>query len=71
LFEDQLELMLELPGELPLPRILRGSTRARRAARAVAAAGLSLSEDLPNHARKHAILRPWRSPQIDPRLAQL
>ncbi len=32
LFEDQLELMLELPGELPLPRVLRG-TDAERAER--------------------------------------
>jgi hypothetical protein len=72
LFEDQLELMLELPDELPLPRILRGSDveRAERHGLWLLAA-LSLSEDLPNHARKHAIMRPWRAAQIDPRFVEL
>jgi len=72
LFEDQLELMLELPGELPLPRILRGSQPERDERHGLwLLAALSLSEDLPNHARKHALLRPWRRPQIDPRFGQL
>jgi hypothetical protein len=34
-------------------------------------AALSLSEDLPAHARKHPLLRPWRSSQLDARLPQL
>lgn len=72
LFEDQLELMLELPGELPLPRVLRG-TLAERAERhgLWLLAALSLSEDLPARARRHAVLRPWREKQVEPRLAQL
>jgi hypothetical protein len=72
LFEDQLELMLELPGELPLPRILRGSDAERAERHGLwLLAALSLSEDLPNHARKHGALRPWRSKQLDPRLPEL
>lgn len=72
LFEDQLELMLELPRELPLPRVLRGapSERAERHGLWLLAA-LSLSEDLPARARRHALLRPWREKQVEPRLGQL
>ncbi len=72
LFEDQLELMLELPGELPVPRVLRG-TEAERTERhgSWLLAALSLSEDLPAHARKHALLRPWRGKELDARLPRL
>lgn len=72
LFEDQLELMLELPGELPLPRILRGNADERSERHGLwLLAALSLSEDLPSHARKHALLSPWRSAQLDARLGLL
>jgi hypothetical protein len=69
LFDDQLELMLELPGELPLPRVLRGdeAERAERHGLWLLAA-LSISEDLPAHARRHALLRPWRSDATEQRL---
>jgi hypothetical protein len=72
LFEDQLELMLELDGELPLPRVLRGSEQERAERHALwLLAALSLSEDLPSHAPRHALLRPWSSRDIDPRFGQL
>jgi hypothetical protein len=72
LFDDQLELMLELPGELPLPRVLRGSAAERAERQGLwLLAALSLSEDLPAHARKHALLRPWRGQQLDPRFPRL
>lgn len=72
LFEDQLELMLELPGELPLPRVLRGSERERAERYGLwLLAALSLSEDLPSQARRHRLLRPWRAGDIDPRFVQL
>jgi hypothetical protein len=72
LFEDQLELMLELPDELPVPRVLRG-TEAERAERHALwlLAALSLSEDLPKPARRHALLRPWTTHDIDPGFGQL
>ena len=72
LFEDQLELMLELPGELPLPRVLRGgpSEQAERHGLWLLAA-LSLSEDLPSHQRKHALLRPWREQEVPALLPKL
>ncbi len=72
LFEDQMELMLELPDELPLPRVLRGTEHERAERHALwLLAALSLSEDLPKHTRKHALLRPWGAEQLDRRLAQL
>jgi hypothetical protein len=72
LFEDQLELMLELEGELPLPRVLRGSERERSERHALwLLAALSLSEDLPSHARRHPLLRPWNARDIDSRFGQL
>ncbi len=72
LFEDQMELMLELPGELPLPRVLRGSEHERAERHALwLLAALSLSEDLPKHTRRHSLLRPWGAPELDRRLAQL
>jgi hypothetical protein len=72
LFEDQLELMLELPDELPLPRILRGSEHERAERHALwLLAALSLSEDLPKHARRHALLRPWIAKNIDARFGPL
>jgi hypothetical protein len=72
LFEDQLELMLELPGELPLPRVLRGteSERAERHGLWLLAA-LALSEELPGPGRRHALLRPWREQAVDARLPAL
>ncbi len=72
LFEDQLELMLELPGELPLPRVLRGNPdeAAERHGLWLLSA-LSLSEELPAHSRRHPLLRPWRAKDRDPRLSQL
>lgn len=72
LFDDQLELMLDLPGELPLPRVLRGS-EAERAERhgSWLLAALALSEDLPGHARRHALLRPWGERQVDARLPDM
>ena len=72
LFDDQLELMLELPGELPLPRVLRGSEAERAERHGLwLLAALSLSEDLPAHARRHALLRPWRGQDADARLPAL
>ncbi len=74
LFDDQLELMLELDleHELPLPRVLRGGAAERSERHGLwLLAALSLAEDLPAHARKHALLRPWRSPQLDARLPRL
>jgi hypothetical protein len=72
LFEDQLELMLELDGELPLPRVLRGGAAERAERHGLwLLAALSLSEDLPAHARKHALLRPWRAAQLDARLPRM
>jgi hypothetical protein len=72
LFEDQLELMLELPGELPVPRVLRGTEPERRERHGLwLLAALSLSEDLPSQAKRHRLLRPWRAPEIDPRFAEL
>lgn len=72
LFEDQLEVMLELPGELPLPRVLRGAPaeRAQRHGLFLLAA-LALSEDLPAAARKHPLLRPWQRQELDPRTGAL
>ncbi len=72
LFEDQLELMLELPGELPVPRVLRGteSERAERHGLWLLAA-LTLSEDLPSQAKGHRLLRPWRGQDIEPRFGAL
>jgi len=72
LFEDQLELMLELPGELPVPRVLRGAPaeRAQRHGLFLLAA-LALSEDLPAAARKHPLLRPWQRQELDPRTGAL
>ena len=72
LFDDQLELMLELPDELPLPRVLRGSGQERAERHALwLLAALSLSEDLPKHVRRHALLRPWLARDIDKRFEQL
>lgn len=72
LFEDQLELMLELPGDLPVPRVLRGSDAERAERHGLwLLAALALSEDLPAHARKHALLRPWREREVDARLPEL
>ena len=72
LFEDQLELMLELEGELPLPRVLRGTERERAERHALwLLAALSLSEDLSKHVRRHALLRPWNATDIDPRFGEL
>jgi hypothetical protein len=72
LFDDQLELMLELPGELPLPRVLRGDDAERRERHGLwLLAALSLSEELPKHARKHPLLRPWRGQEVDARFGQL
>lgn len=72
LFEDQLELMLEFADELPLPRVLRGSTAERKERQGLwLLAALSTSEDLPAHARKHALLCPWRATRPDPRLPRL
>ncbi|HVY31249.1 MAG TPA: hypothetical protein VHB79_32050 [Polyangiaceae bacterium] len=72
LFEDQLELMLELPGELPVPRVLRGgpAERAQRHGLFLLSA-LALSEDLPAAARKHPLLRPWQRQELDPRTGAL
>lgn len=72
LFEDQLELMLELPDELPMPRVLHGSAEQRAERHALwLLAALCLSEDLPAHAHKHPLLRPWRAKELDPRLPRL
>jgi hypothetical protein len=72
LFEDQLELMLEFPGELPMPRVLRGGEDERGERRGLfLLAALALSEDLPNHARKHPLLRPWQRQRVDERFAEL
>jgi hypothetical protein len=72
LFEDQLELMLELPGELPAPRVLHGSPRERTDRHALwLLAALSLAEELPAHAPRHPLLRPWQAKTLDPRLPQL
>lgn len=72
LFEDQLELMLELPGELPVPRVLRGTEREREERHGTwLLAALSLSEDLPSQAKRHRLLRPWRGQDIDPRFPEL
>jgi hypothetical protein len=72
LFEDQLELMLELPDELPLPRVLRGTEEEQAERHALwLLAALSLSEDLPSHSRRHALLRPWRAKDVDARFGQL
>jgi len=72
LFEDQLDLMLQLPGELPVPRVLRGNATERAERHGLwLLAALSLSEDLPNDARRHRLLRPWRASEIDPRFYQL
>jgi hypothetical protein len=72
LFEDQMELMLELPDELPVPRVLRGSESARAEQHALwLLSALSLSEDLPQHARKHSLLRPWNARELDGRLGRL
>jgi hypothetical protein len=69
LFDDQLELMLELPGELPVPRVLRGSPAEHHGLWLLAA--LALSEDLPSNARRHTLLRPWRESEVDARLPEL
>lgn len=72
LFEDQLELMLELPDELPVPRVLRGTEHERAERHALwLLAALSLSEDLPKHARRHPLLRPWNVQNIDARFGAL
>lgn len=72
LFDDQLELMLELPGELPLPRVLRGSEAERAERHGLwLLAALSVSEDLPAHARRHPLLRPWSGQGTDARLPAL
>lgn len=72
LFEDQLELMLELAGELPVPRVLRGNEAEREERHGLfLLAALALSEDLPAAARKHPLLRPWGRQQTDPRMAAL
>ncbi|HKY40278.1 MAG TPA: hypothetical protein VJN18_30295 [Polyangiaceae bacterium] len=72
LFDDQLELMLELEDELPLPRVLRGGAAERTERHGLwLLAALSLAEDLPAHARKHALLRPWRGAQLDARLPRM
>jgi hypothetical protein len=72
LFDDQLELMLELPGELPVPRVLRGTETERAERHGLwLLAALSLSEELPKHARKHPLLRPWRGQDVDPRFGEL
>ncbi|HYQ18749.1 MAG TPA: hypothetical protein VEQ58_23400, partial [Polyangiaceae bacterium] len=71
-FDDQLELMLELPGELPVPRVLRGDPRERAERHGLwLLAALSLSEELPKRASKHPLLRPWRGQSVDPRFAEL
>lgn len=72
LFEDQLELLLELPGDLPVPRVLRGTEHERAERHALwLLAALSLSEDLPKPTRRHPLLRPWNAQDIDPRFGQL
>jgi hypothetical protein len=72
LFDDQLDLMLELPNELPLPRVLRGNDAEREARHGIwLLAALCLSEDLPANARRHPLLRPWHRSSIDPRLEAL
>jgi hypothetical protein len=72
LYDDQLELMLELPGELPLPRVLRGCQAEQSERHGLwLLAALALSEDLPAHARRHALLRPWREQEVDARLPLL
>jgi hypothetical protein len=72
LFDDQLDLMLDLPGELPLPRVLRGTDAERAHRHGVwLLAALCLSEDLPAKARRHPLLRPWQRREIDPRMGQL
>jgi hypothetical protein len=72
LFEDQLELMLELPGELPAPRLLRGKGTERSQRHALwLLAALSLAEELPAHAPRHSLLRPWQAKELDPRMPEL
>ncbi len=72
LFDDQLDLMLELPDELPLPRVLRGGEAEGEERHGLwLLAALCLSEDLPGGARRHALLRPWQRPSIDPRMGRL
>jgi hypothetical protein len=72
LFDDQLELMLDVPGELPLPRVLRGSASEQAERHGLwLLAALSLSEELPAHAKRHALLRPWPSRELDPRFREL
>jgi hypothetical protein len=72
LFEDQLDLMLELPGELPVPRVLRGTERERAERHGLwLLAALSLSEELPSESKRHRLLRPWRAQDVDPRFGEL
>ncbi len=72
LFDDQLELMLELPDELPFPRVLRGEPHQRAERHGLwLLSALAPSEELPKHARKHPLLRPWRQSSVDVRFGAL
>lgn len=72
LFDDQLDLMLELSDELPLPRVLRGGDAESSERHGLwLLAALSLSEDLPANARRHSLLRPWQRQTLDPRMPLL
>jgi hypothetical protein len=72
LFDDQLELMLELPDELPLPRVLRGDSQQRAERHGLwLLSAVALSEELPKHVRKHPLLRPWRQPSVHPAFGEL
>jgi hypothetical protein len=72
LFEDQVDLMLELPGELPVPRVLRGTEQERAERHGLwLMAALCLSEELPSRAKRHPLLRPWREQDLEPRFGAL
>jgi hypothetical protein len=72
LFDDALELMIELPGELPAPRILRGGAREQRRQHALwLLCALAVSEELPARGARHSLLRPWNARQVEPRMPEV
>jgi hypothetical protein len=78
LWDEQLRIALELPGELPLPRIdTAGETSGERGAwlfdRGIwYLAALAVSEQLSAHeGRMHALLRPWQTGAVSPQLPAL
>jgi hypothetical protein len=74
-WNEQLGCLIELPGQLPRPRLLcfEGAAFCALAEPAVwGLAALALSELLTDNAgAEHPLLRPWRSDQISPELMAL